>query len=122
MSLSAKAFVVEQVDKLRSSPSTIEVIPEYQQFSGSVKKDGIYRFLRREKPELLNRLPGANRRRRIGRKGKLPVKRSKPKVSIEQRPLALAEELGHLQADTMHGKKGSEVLAVFQITTALIPC
>ena len=113
MSLSAKAFVVEQVDKLRSGPSTIEVMPEYLQISGSVKKDGIYRFLRREQPELLNRLPGANRRRRIGKKVRTPLKRRIPKVSIEQRPPALAGELGYLQADTMHGKQGSEVLAVF---------
>lgn len=107
----AKAFIVDQVDRLRTSPSIIETIPCYHQISGSVKKDAIYRFLKAERLELLTKLPGSKRRKkRAGKRKPLP-KREEPKVSIELRPQNQQKQLGFIQGDTMHGKKGSQVLA-----------
>ncbi len=107
----AKIFIVDQVDRLRVSPSIIEAIPSYNKISGNVKKDAIYRFIRAEKSELLIKLPGSKRRKRkVGKRKPLP-KRAEPKISIELRPKNQQKKLGFIQGDTMHGKKGSQVLA-----------
>lgn len=81
----------------------------------TVGKDSYYRFLYRERRDLITLLPRQGRKSCPGRRKqrKLPEP-AVPKVNISKRPedVALRKVLGHYEGDTMHGKKGGAVLAV----------
>lgn len=106
-------FVQELLEK-RTTP---ELFAGARKLSGknSVGKDAYYRWLYQERRDLIKYLPRQGRKlfskRRKARKLPAPPI---PKVNISKRPVEAAQRtfLGHLEGDTMHGKKGNSVLSV----------
>lgn len=81
----------------------------------TVCKDSYYRWLYKERRYLIKYLPKQGRkftskRRKVRKLPESPI----PKKNISQRPKEADERilLGHLEGDTMHGKKGTSVLSV----------
>lgn len=108
-----EAFVTELQDK-RITP---ELFSGSRKLSGkdTVGKDAYYRWLYKEKRDLIKYLPRQGRRlfskrRKVRKLPAPPI----AKVNISERPIEASKRifLGHLEGDTMHGKKGNSVLAV----------
>jgi IS30 family transposase len=110
-----RSFVDHHLKQLQWSP---EIIAGRLRLQGSpLSAEAIYQYINIERPDLKSSLlvAGKSRRRRVAGKRHRPyIQAASPKRSIEVLPQAAKErsEIGHLELDAMHGKRGQAVLQV----------
>lgn len=108
---SAKDYIREILKEIKPSPFLIagKMCKEHRE--DSIGKDAIYRWIKKEAPELIKYLPAFGKKRKLIARKRKKIHYSTPKVSIHERPKELST-IGHLEGDTMHGIKGKSVLSV----------